>query len=764
MRVSLVSFAVACGVLLACAPCAGEAPLPAKEAATLGAVLEKVATDYVEPSRVDPKRMLWGAAVALDREVPEVLLESSRDQEPLTLSVAGAKKSFRTADVRTLRALERTVGEILGFVAANRVPGSKPSATYAAINGMLATLDPHSLLFNPAEAKEFSTNVANRFSGIGIVYDSSGSNESGANPGVPVVVKVMKGGPAEQAGIERCDRILAVDDLWAFGLDFDQLVGALRGPTGSPVWITLQRDGLVRDIVVTRAQIVLESVTSRRLDGDVGLIRIDRFVSGTGAEVRVAVADLRKAGVTSWILDLRDNPGGLLSQAIAAAGVFLHGGPVITVLGEAGRNREVKSVKPDGPVEEGPLAVLIGPFTASAAEVLASGLQMRNRATIFGQTSFGKGSVQVLYDEKDGSKLKLTIAHYLTPGGASLQSRGIVPDVELLPVPPPRKGRVRVDAPRPAFREADLDRAFAPREASKRPEVSLRYFAATPDGEEEVRIAHELHVRVRPAARGDALTAGAPLFREARAAEESKIAGALEEAGVDWSDGPARDASPLKVRCTQSGAVERDRVPIECEVRNDGPSDALRVFGRSSASGFDLRDEEIVVGRVPAGTSKRVSLEGALARDPYPRISYVPFSFSSTAGSGGRPVETDVRIDVPARKRPAEGSRAAEIVLAVDAPAETESATLRVKANARSPLELLDAWVTVSNDFGQNDPEKLERKKAGYFPRTSPAAGDGLEIAVDVPLRPGLNQIGVCAREKNGEERCERVFVYRLTP
>ncbi len=751
MRVSRIL-----GLLLLAAAGGASAVAPPDDFPTLRAVLDGVGRNYVEPSRVDPGKMLWAAARALDQDVPEVRLESDPGSESLTLEVAGVRQSFPVGDVRSLRDLGRRAAEILRFVGTHRVTSSKPVAEYVAINGMLSTLDPHSLLLDPAEAKEFATNLASRFFGVGITFDISGSPPSGAPPGIPVVLNVVNGGPAEAAGIEACDRILAVEDRWATGMDWMDLAGVLRGPGGSPVWVTLLRDGAVKDVVVTRGEIKVPSVTSRRLDGDVGLIRVAWFSQGTAAEVLDAVVTLKKEGATAWILDLRTNVGGLLRQAIDTASLFVRTGPIVTTVGGGGSRREVESATrpPQGLLEEGPLVVLVGPSTASSGEVLAAALQNRNRAALLGRTSYGKGSVQVLYDEKDGSKLKLTIALYFTPGGASLQARGIAPDVELVPVPVPQPGRVRLTEANPVQREADLDRAFAPREPARPSAVSMEYLAASPDGEEEVRIARDFLVATRAHARGDALERGRAFLDGRREVEEARVAAALSSAGLDWSPGPAGSAPDLRIRCAQSAEPKGDRVPFTCEVRNDGTKDAYRVLGRARAA-FDLRNEEVVMGRVPAGTARTVALEGRLADDPSPRVTFTDFAFS--VEDGPSVANVPLRIEAPRRPRPPSPGPPSGIEILVEpGPRETTDSLRNVRASIRG-AGVRDAWVRVSNEDA-----RLERKKVVYAarPATAPAA-TALDVNADVPLRPGLNEIGVCSRAGD-EERCETAFVYRL--
>ena len=399
------------------------------------------------------------------------------------------------------------------------------------------------------------------------------------------------------------------------------------------------------------------------------------------------------------------------------------------------------------------MIVLIGPQSASAAEVLTGALQNRNRAAVVGRTSWGKGSVQKLFEFEDGSKLKLTIALYFTPGGASLQARGVTPDVELVPVPVPFPRRIRLTEPDSVGREADLTHAFAARENPRRSESLLRYLAVTPDGDEEVRIARDLLVATREDSRGATLVRGKAVVEGRRNAEEARITAALTEAGVDWSLGSSKAPPLLSVRCEQRGPPSGDRVPVECEVRNDGARDAFRVLGRADSAAFDLKGEEIVVGRVPSGASRKVAIEGSLAEDTSARVSVVGFAFSEEGGSSS--AIAPVRIEVPARPHSTASARPSHLEIRVEGPLETTEDVLRLRADVRDVSGVLDVWVTVSNDSS-----KLDRRKVAYFSRPADEPLDRLAVAPDVPLRPGLNKIGVCARGKD-EERCERVFVYR---
>jgi hypothetical protein len=390
---------------------------------------------------------------------------------------------------------------------------------------------------------------------------------------------------------------------------------------------------------------------------------------------------------------------------------------------------------------------------------------------VLGRTSFGKGSVQVLYDFADGSQLKLTIAHYETPGGVSLQSRGIVPDVELVAIPAPRPDRVRLSEVDPVH-EAELDRAFQARgTAAPSPEVSLRYVCGTPDHEEEIRIAREL--LLLPEVRGGAsrpvlLARAAAFFESRRDEEEGRLMRVLERSGVDWTapaPGIVRAGNArVTVRCVQRAgsrrestdpADDRDRVTIDCEARNSGAADAVRVAGRAPVQALDFPGEEIVVGRIPAGATRSIAVEGRVARDLAARVTYVPFTFRE---EGGAVVESEpVRIELPAREPAGRRPRSAGPSIRIaNAAGVTADPSQHVRIEVRDPAEVGGAWVRVSNLEA-----KVDHKKVAFFARPDGAGAAGaLDAAADVPLSPGANGIEVCARNRQGT-RCETAYVFR---
>src|SRR5678815_1872990 len=286
-------------------------------------------------------------------------------------------------------------------------------------------------------------------------------------------VRVLPKTPASRAGIKKDDQIKKIGEESTVNMDLNEAVSKLRGPVDSRVTITVERKGLDKPMVLTlaRATISIESVQSKLLAGNVGYIRLKNFQGNTTRDMQTALGKLQadaeaSGGLKGLVLDLRGNPGGLLEQAIQVSDLFLSQGTIVTTVSLSERQREEKRAHSDDGDNKYPLAVLVNPGSASASEIVAGALKNLNRAVIIGQQTFGKGSVQVLYEfgspsgnPNDESALKLTIAKYLTPGDVSIQEVGIEPDIELVPTRV-TADRINVFAPRKTLGEADLEHHF----------------------------------------------------------------------------------------------------------------------------------------------------------------------------------------------------------------------------------------------------------------------------------------------------------------
>lgn len=286
----------------------------------------------------------------------------------------------------------------------------------AAIEGMLAHLDPHSVFIPPMDVSEIYEDLQGNFQGIGIIFEIFDDTVN--------VVNVLAGGPSDKAGLQVGDKFLKIEDSVVTGsnADMDRVTKFMRGPGSSKVAVKVLRQGQIHDFTITRGTIPLPSMdASYMIDKQTGYIRLNKFSETTHAEFASAIQDLQKQGLRQLILDLRGNGGGILDEAIEIADDFLDGNKLIVYTVGARSPRVEYHCRRDGLFETGKLIVLTDERTASASEVLTGALQDWDRATIIGRRTFGKGLVQEQYQLSDGSALRLTVARYYTPTGRSIQ-------------------------------------------------------------------------------------------------------------------------------------------------------------------------------------------------------------------------------------------------------------------------------------------------------------------------------------------------------
>jgi carboxyl-terminal processing protease len=301
-----------------------------------------------------------------------------------------------------------------------------------AMRGMVSTLDPHSAYMSPEIYRELKVDTRGRFDGIGI--------EVTVRDRMLTVVSPIKGSPADRKGIQAGDRIVRINDQPTKGLNLSEAVSLLRGRRGSKVKLTIFREGVKRpfDVSLVRRVIKVPSVHYEVVDKKYGYVSISSFQQGTTRSVKKALKRLsRRRPLEGLVLDLRRNPGGLLEQAVEVTDLFVKKGVIVTTQSR-GEEIDRREAHEEGVQPDYPIVVLIDGGTASASEIVAGALKDNGRAVVMGTTSFGKGSVQTVIDLGDGSGLKLTIAHYLTPSGSFIQDVGIKPDV-VVPASRPKK-------------------------------------------------------------------------------------------------------------------------------------------------------------------------------------------------------------------------------------------------------------------------------------------------------------------------------------
>jgi carboxyl-terminal processing protease len=327
------------------------------------------------------------------------------------------------ASAADLALIQQTMRE----VQRNYVEPIKPGElTTGALKGMLTRLDPHSDYMDEKEFRDLMATTSGEFGGVGI--------EISVDEGVPQVITAIEGTPAAAAGITPGDRITKADGQPLVGLDIEEVVNRLRGSPGTKVVLTIARSGKAPFTVdIIRAIVKVESVKYALQPNRVGYVRISTFDENTAAQVRAAIAKMKQqagGGFTGFVLDLRNDAGGLLDAAVEVAADFLDSGTVVTTKGRDPDENRVYEAPPNGDLVRGvPMVVLVNGASASASEIVAGALQDNHRASVMGTRSFGKGSVQSIIPIEGRGALRLTTALYYTPSGRSIQGHGITPDM-----------------------------------------------------------------------------------------------------------------------------------------------------------------------------------------------------------------------------------------------------------------------------------------------------------------------------------------------
>lgn len=598
--------------------------------------IHRVDVQYVDPERVDYDAMFSGALSAVEKLVPEVLLRMEDQRLHVQVDDYTTVLQVRKLDSGDALSAElKRVAQILeDHLRGDEIPFDE--VEYALANGMLSTLDPHTVLMPPENARKMEEDNEGQFGGLGISIK--------VHEGQLMIEYPMEGTPAWKAKLQPRDVIVAIDGEGTINMNIDDAVEKMRGEAGTSVTLSIMREGFTtpRDYSIVRDVIKTGRVYGEMLDGNVGYVRIDSFHSQVETQLEEELAALgRKAGpggLKGLVLDMRDNPGGYLNQAVAVADTFLQKGVIVSTVGREGADREEKSARGSGTEPNYPMVVLMSGSSASAAEIVAGALKNNERAVIVGENSFGKGSVQELYPMDNQSRLKLTVARYLTPGDRSIQMIGIPPDIELVRtyVAPPRelKELGTMSGPRIALfsrdhllREADLQGHLVNHaDEEVRPVYSLRYLAK--DSADEVRVSDRKDVRsdtevmlardvllaARGARRADVLRDAAAVVGSRTKTENSAIEAAFAAQQIDWTDCANPASADVELRLSFTGPDGGPRPELRAgelttatlEARNTGAQPLCRSLVRlESEKGNDVLDGvEFYLGKLAPGGSR----------------------------------------------------------------------------------------------------------------------------------------------------------------
>ncbi len=652
-----------------------------------------VRENYFDKSRFDHKRMLVGALDFLQRDVPEILIDRypERDPKQVKVRVGGQEHTFDIEHVDSPWTMRTKLQEIFKFVQPNLQPvAPKDEARrlmeveIAAANGMLYTLDPHSVLLDVESFKEMRTQTQGKFGGLGIVIGMDAK-------GRIIVKKPMPETPASKAGIKAKDHIARINNESTVNMTLTEAVERLRGDVGSPVDVYIERAGvegtrkytIVRDSIRPPAidpppRVLSSAATPGNPAAKIGYFRIVNFSANTERDLMEALSMFEREKVKGIIMDLRGNPGGLYDQAQKVADAFIDSGVLVSMVGVGGSQRKDEHATRGGSTKL-PIAVLVNQGSASASEIVAGAVKNLDRGVIIGETTFGKGSVQMLFDiaspvpaaqkgnDDDRLGLKLTTAQYLTPGDLSIQGVGVTPDIELVQLRVQKiddQMVVKLQKSSRRRQESDyewhLDNPAARRGAKPSEVVSYLYVpppgsekreqaaphdddddegGAIPDEDDDeasednlvdfpMEFARDLLAQAKSPRRRDVLTQSKAFFDKARADEDKRVSGALEKLSVDWNPGPASpNAGQVQVNLAVLGGDSKvaagNTVKIRGTVRNVGSTTLHRVHALLKTENPALDENEMVFGKLAPGESKNYDLTVKVPKNAFTRTDII---------------------------------------------------------------------------------------------------------------------------------------------
>jgi carboxyl-terminal processing protease len=731
-------------------------------------VTGQLRSHYVEPDRIEPRTMAVAALREVQALVPEVrvLVEEHRGTpKAVDVWVAESHARFGLERVGDLFELGWKLADVFDFFQRNLPPSTDlADVEYAAVNGMLSTLDPHTVLLTPQTYREMQLGTQGRFGGLGIVIS--------VRDGTLTVMSVMPKTPAARAGLESGDRIVQIGEESTVNMPLNDAVNRLRGEAGTEVTIWVRRKGWTdpRSFTITRQEIRIQAVEHESLGKGIGYVRIQRFQGNTDDDLGEALAALEgeEGGLKGLVLDLRENPGGLLDQAIKVSDRFLSDGTIVSTVREGARQREERHATRAGTMEDLPIVVLINRGSASASEIVAGALKHNDRALTIGDTSFGKGSVQVIY-QIDDAALKLTIAQYLTPGDISIQSVGIAPDVEIHTL---RASREFVDlVPDQLGRrgEAGLDKHLDHSSATKGEATIRLHLLHTPDPEPGdaktkdeaedpkpapdaaedfeadglTKLARDLLLAAPRSSRKAALLQAAPVLAARQAEEEVALSAHLETLDVDWTKGelPRRVKATLKLEVLDEGgkplvrAVAGKKIRLRATVTARGSRGLWRLHGNLRSEIGVLMGREFVFGRVAPGETRTWETEVELPMSLDTQADRLVVELLSAGQETG--IEAEATLEILGLPQP----RFATAVQVDDEEGNRdglvqrgESIRLSVDVENLGPGDADNVLVTLKNQSGDQVYIRSGRHRVGEL-----AAGASTTSTFTLDVRAGLS-------------------------
>ncbi len=688
--------------------------------------LGKVTEGYFDKNRFDPKRMLVGALDFVQRDVAEILIDRAPERDPrqVTVKVNGQQRTFSIEDVDAPWSVRSKLQDIFRFIQPNLQPVPEKEEgrrlveiEMAATNGLLYTLDPHSVLLDVETYKDMRTQTQGKFGGLGIVIEMDKKNRI-------TVKRPMPDTPAIRVGLKPKDHIVRINNESTMNMTLNEAVDRLRGDEDTSVDVYIERDGVVgaKKYTITRAiirppaidppaRVLPVPAAPGQAASKIGYFHMQHFSANSASDLADALQMFEKERVRGIIMDLRGNPGGLYEQAQKVADAFIKSGTLVSMVGVGETQPKSETATDSGHEPTVPLAVLVNQNSASASEIVAGAMKNLDRGVVIGEGTFGKGSVQILFDipspvpfgdkpEDDRLGLKLTTAQYLTPGDVSIQGVGVIPDIETVPMLVQKEGQrswIRLQSSAHKRREADFEWHLEHPSARRgeKPTETVSYLLApkpsdkanhgddevVPDDDEDetgeasddkadddkqekndflIEFARDFLAQAKGMRRSELMAAAHPFLEKVRLAEDKKVGQALEKLGVDWSLGPQAAvstgpaASDLRLTLASSDKNQKiaagETVKVIGQVKNFGTTSAYRVRAVLQSDNGVFDENEMVFGKIGPGETKTYELVVKVPTSSFTRTDVIRGTVFSQRE--GKTTPAELTLDIEGKLRP----------------------------------------------------------------------------------------------------------------
>jgi carboxyl-terminal processing protease len=598
------------------------------ELGLLNRVVKLINQNYVEPSKIVFDEMFESALRNAEKRIPEIIV--SKTNKKLTIKIIKESKTY-DLNIKSDSDLFKSLKDAYYFIKA-KLPTPEEDLEFYLADGLTEALDPNSNVLSKEFYKEMTMNTQGEFEGIGIVITMK--------DGALTVVSPIEDTPAFKQGLKANDKITHINDEASDSMTLNEAVNKIRGPKGTDVALKITREGITEPKLfkITRQKILIKSIEAKKLEKDIGYIKIKNFERHTAQDLVTNINNFKH--INGLILDMRNNPGGLLDQAEEVSDLFLDEGVIVTrVIGADNHVKHNEVAKKEDTMEKFPLVVLVNEGSASASEIVAGAIKNNNRGVIIGARTFGKGTVQTIYGLPNDMALKLTVEKYLTPGNKSIQDIGITPDIELIPTIVSSEINILYKEEHKTINDYLFPKSyknkFTTNHISEYPLISLKYVYDEKDETKDenkkdfpvifaTKLLNKIHIQDREKFLTEVKKEEATIKKEL----EQELIKNLEANKIDWAYGKNPDKKDLNIDAIYNKEIQAgSESTLALKVTNKGNKPLYRIWAILNSDNVNFDQREFIFGKISQKESITREIKIKLPEDEPSSIAELNFNF-----------------------------------------------------------------------------------------------------------------------------------------